>query len=57
MPSQEDLVVMDVTESPIERPKRGQKKFFSGKTGEHTLKTQLVIHQKNSQIICIGHGK
>jgi hypothetical protein len=44
MPSQEDLVVMDVTESPIERPKRGQKKFFSGKAGEDTLKTQLVIH-------------
>lgn len=57
MSSQEDLVVMDVTESPIERPKRGQKKFFSGKTGEHTLKTQLVIHQKTSQIICLGHGK
>ena len=57
MPSQEDLVVMDVTESPIERPKRGQKKFFSGKTGEHTLKTQLVIHQKTTAIICIGHGK
>ncbi|MBU7586979.1 MAG: IS5 family transposase [Nostoc sp. TH1S01] len=57
MPLQEDLVVMDVTESPIERPKRGQKKFFSGKQGEHTLKTQLIIYQKTSQIICIGHGK
>jgi hypothetical protein len=54
MSRQEDLVVMDVTESPIERPKKGQKKFFSGKQGEHTLKTQLIIHQKSSQIICLG---
>ncbi len=57
MPSQSDLVVMDVTESPIERPKKGQKKFFSGKQGEHTLKTQVVIHQKSSRIICLWHGK
>jgi hypothetical protein len=57
MSSEEDLVVMDVMESPIERPQKRQKIFFSGKQGEHTLKTQLVIHQKSSQIICLGHGK
>ena len=57
MSSEEDLVVMDVMESPIERPQKGQKRFFSGKQGEHTLKTQVVIHQKSSQIICLGHGK
>ncbi|WP_338422002.1 IS5 family transposase [Nostoc flagelliforme] len=57
MSSQEDLVVMDVTESPIEKPSRNQKKFFSGKQGEHTLKTQVVIHQKSTAIICLGHGK
>ena len=57
MSRQSDLVVMDVTESPIERQKKGQKKFFSGKQGEHTLKTQVVIHQKSSQIICLGHAK
>ena len=32
-------------------------RFFSGKQGEHTLKTQVVIHQKSSQIICLGHDK
>ena len=56
MSSQEDLVVMDVMESPIERPSKGQKRFFSGKQGEHTLKTQVIVHQKTSQIICLGHG-
>jgi hypothetical protein len=57
MPFQSDLVVMDVMESPIERPKKGQKKFFSGKQGEHTLKTQVVVCQKSGQVICLGHGK
>ncbi len=57
MSSQEDLVVMDVMESPIEKPTRGQKKFFSGKQGEHTLKTQIVVRQKSGQVICLGHGK
>ena len=57
MPSPSDLVVMDVMESPIERPSKCQKKFFSGKQGEHTLKTQLVVDQKSGQIICLGHGR
>jgi hypothetical protein len=30
MSSQEDLVVMDVTESPIEKPSRNQKSFLAG---------------------------
>ncbi|MBP5975119.1 transposase family protein [Brasilonema sp. CT11] len=42
--SQKPLTVaMDVIESPIERPKHGQKRFYSGKQREHTLKSQLVI--------------
>ena len=56
MSSQENLVVMDVMESPIEKPQKGQKKFFSGKQREHTLKTQVIIHQRSSKIICLGHG-
>lgn len=56
MSSQEDLVVMDVMESPIEKPHIGQKRFFSGKQGEHTLKTQVIIHQKSTAIICLAHG-
>ncbi len=56
MSSEEDVVVMDVTESPIEKPHIGQKRFFSGKQGEHTLKTQVIIHQKSSKIIFLAHG-
>ncbi len=48
---------MDVMESPIERPTKHQKKFYSGKQGEHTLKTQVVFGQKRNQIICLAHSK
>ena len=53
----EKLIAMDVMESPIERPKKHQKGFYSGKQGEHTLKTQVIIEQKTLKIICLGHGK
>ncbi len=53
----ENLIVMDVMESPIERALKYQKGFYSGKQGEHTLKTQVIIEQKTLKIICLGHGK
>ena len=55
--SEEELVVMDVMESQIERPKRRQKQFYSGKQRQHTLKTQLVIQQKTGQIVRLVNGK
>lgn len=53
----EDLILMDVMESPIERPKKHQKRFYSGKQGEHTLKTQVIFGQKTNQIMCLEHSK
>ena len=53
----QDLILMDVMESPIERPKKHQKRFYSGKQGEHTLKTQVVFGQKTNQIMCLDHSK
>ncbi len=53
----EKLILMDVMESPIERPKKHQKRFYSGKQGEHTLKTQVVFGQKTGKIICLAHEK
>ena len=54
-----DVVVMDVTETPIERPKRKQKWFYSGKKKQHTLKCQIVIDQDTQEVICLhfGHGQ
>ncbi len=48
---------MDVMETPIERPSKHQKRFYSGKQGGHTLKTQAIIGQKTLKIMCLGHGK
>ena len=35
-----DVVLIDATETPIERPKK-QRRYYSGKKKRHTLKTQL----------------
>ena len=51
------VVVMDVTETPIERPKRRQRQFYSGKKKRHTLKCQLVLDGESGQIICTYFGK
>ena len=48
---------MDVTETPIERPKKKQKDFLGGKRGYHTLKSQLVADQNTEEIICVFCGK
>lgn len=50
------VVVMDVTETPIERPKRRQRQFYSGKKKRHTLKCQIVIEQGSGRIICTFFG-
>jgi hypothetical protein len=47
-----NLVVIDATETPIERPKKGQKRFYSGKKKRHTLKSQLVVDPKTKAISC-----
>lgn len=51
------VVVMDVTETPIERPQRRQRQFVSGKKKQHTLKCQIVLELDSGQIICRFFGK
>lgn len=48
-----DVIIVDVTESPIERPKRKQRKYYSGKKKRHTLKTQIIINAKTRMIIAV----
>lgn len=52
-----DVVVMDVTETPIERPKRKQKRFYSGKKKQHTLKCQVIMDPHTGEIICTFFGQ
>ena len=51
------VLVVDVTESPIEHPKKKQRRYYSGKKKRHTLKTQVVVNQISGQIICTAFGK
>ena len=37
-------LVIDVTESEIERPKKNQKDYYSGKKKKHTFKTQVLAN-------------
>ena len=45
--------MVDVSEQEIERPKKKQKSYYSGKQGYHTLKSQIVAAQKSEQVICV----
>jgi hypothetical protein len=42
-----DVVLIDATETPIERPKK-QRRYYSGKKKRHTLKTQLVVKNRRA---------
>ncbi len=46
-----DIVLIDATETPIERPKK-QRRYYSGKKKRHTLKTQLVVEKSTRRILC-----
>lgn len=51
------VVLIDVTETPIERPKKAQKKYYSGKKKQHTLKCQVLAEQDSGKIISLFFGK
>ena len=57
----DEVVIMDVTEHTIERPKKKQRRYYSGKKHKHSLKAQLVAVNEGvkTKIICvaIGEGK
>lgn len=55
----EDLgaLVIDVSEQPIERPKKNQKEYFSGKKKRHTIKSQLIISLDDLMIRSVFCGK
>lgn len=51
------VVVIDVTETPIERPQQRQRQFYSGKKKRHTLKCQVLIDASTAAVICLFFGK
>lgn len=39
-------LLIDATEQPIERPQRGQKRWYSGKKKRHCVKAEVVVSEK-----------
>ena len=54
-----EIILIDATESPIERPKRGQSKYYSGRKKRHTMKTIVIVEKATQRIICLvfANGK
>jgi len=46
-----EVILADVTESRIERPKKRQKRWYSSKKKYHTIKSQIVICAQTKIII------
>jgi len=46
-----EIVLVDATESPIERHKKSKGGIFR-KEKRHTLKTQVVVNKKTQEVIC-----
>jgi len=51
------VIVIDTTETPIERPKKNKDCIYSGKKKRHTLKTQIVINGETLEILALNFGK
>lgn len=48
-----EVILVDVTECPIERPQKNRKMVL-GKKKEHTIKAQAVVNRANGEIICVA---
>jgi hypothetical protein len=49
-----DVVLADVSESPIQRPKKSQKASIPERKKRHTLKAQIVVSKAHHKILCNG---
>lgn len=50
------IVLVDASEQPIERPKKKQKRHYSGKKKRHTQKAQVIVNQHTLEIIATAFG-
>jgi len=46
-------IITDVTEQPTQRPKKKQRKYYSGKKKRHTIKTEIVV-EEHGRILSIS---
>ncbi|TDG95422.1 transposase family protein [Cardinium endosymbiont of Culicoides punctatus] len=43
-----ETIIIDVTEQPIERPKKDQESYYSGKKKQHTVKKEIRINESGT---------
>jgi hypothetical protein len=48
-----EVIIVDVMESRVERPKKRQKRWYSGKKKSHTIKSQIVICAKTKKVVAV----
>lgn len=46
-------LLIDATEQAVERPKRGQRLYYSGKKKRHTIKSEIITTEKG-RIVCVS---
>jgi hypothetical protein len=54
-----EIILVDATESPIERPKKNNANTTQARKKRHTIKTQLIVDKMKGKIICtsLSNGK
>ena len=45
-PEEVESLIIDATEQPVERPRKKQKPYYSGKKKRHTLKTEIRVTRR-----------
>ena len=50
-----EYLILDATEQPVQRPKKGQKKYYSGKKKKHTLKIQYIV-ESGGKVFSVSHS-
>jgi hypothetical protein len=47
-------VIIDTFEQAVQRPKKRQKRFYSGKKKRHTLKSQVAVDEETGQVVDVA---
>jgi hypothetical protein len=55
-PGKFKVVVGDATETPVERPKKKQRRYYSGKRKRHTMKSEELIDLHTGRIVATANA-
>jgi hypothetical protein len=49
-------VVIDTFEQPVQRPRRRQRRYYSGKKKRHTLKSQVAVDEETGKVVDVAES-